>query len=96
MLEDITIVKLTKNILKRFEHNLKGGVLFLCNVETDDIWTGNESSNDLIRLIDGKKNLKEIYTKLQTTFEGYSYNELKESFDSIIEDLLSKKFLEVV
>lgn len=96
MLDENWILKLNKDILKRYEHNLEGGILFLYNVKTDVIWKGNASSNDLIELIDGKKNLNEIYSQLETIFEGYSHNELKESFDSIIDDLLSKNFLEVV
>ncbi len=94
MLHEDLILKLEKNILKRYEHNLKDGVLFLYNVETDDIWLGNESSNDLIKLINGKRTLKEIYLDLMPLFEGYEYEELKVSFDSIVNELIEKNFLE--
>lgn len=96
MIDENTIVKLNKNILKRFEHNLNGGTLFLFDTVTDEVWMGNESSRDLIKLIDGKKRLKEIYTQLAPFFEGYKYNELKESFDAFICSLIDKKFLEYI
>lgn len=96
MLNENSIVKLTKNILKRYEHNAKDGVLFLFDVETNTLWTGNSSTNDLVKLIDGNKTLKDIYLELQESFEGYEYRELKEGFDEIISDLLSKNFLEYV
>lgn len=94
MLEENIVVKLNKDILKRFEHNLNDGVLFLSNVQTDDLWIGNESSNELLKLIDGKKFLKEIYTELTPLFEGYDYDKLRNSFDAIVSELLEKGFLE--
>jgi hypothetical protein len=94
MLNETSIIKLNKNILKRYEHNIKDGVLFLFDVETEEIWTGNSSSNDVIALIDGKKNLKNIYAELQKIFIGYAYEELRESFDSLLQELIDKKFLE--
>lgn len=96
MLEDSLIVKLNKNILRRFEHNINDGVLFLFDVETEKLWIGNSSTNDLVKLIDGEKTLKEIYSKLQSVFEDFSYNELKESFDEIIDELIDKEFLKCV
>lgn len=95
MLNESIIVKLANNILKRFEHNIDNGVLFLYNVETEEIWIGNESSNDIIKLIDGKKSLKEIYSSLMSIFKEYEYLEVKESFDAIVNDLINKNFLEV-
>lgn len=96
MLNENTIVKLNKNVLKRFEHNLRGGTLFLFDVNTNAVWMGNESSNALIKLIDGKKNLKEVYTELMPLFEGYQYSELKESLDSLINGLIDRNFLEYI
>lgn len=96
MLDEHIIIKLNKNILKRFEHNIDNGVLFLFDVQKEELWVGNDSSNDLIKLIDGQKTLKEIYTQLQPFFVEYEYDELKESFDAIINDLIKKRFLERV
>lgn len=96
MLNDDTVLSLTKNILKRFEHNIEEGTLFLHDVQTKETWVGNASSNDLIRLFDGKRNLKEIYETLRPLFEDYEYETFKESFDSLILDLIDKKFLRVV
>lgn len=96
MLNENSIVKLTKNVLKRYEHNVKNGVLFLFDINTEAIWTGNSSSNDLVKLIDGHRTLKDIYLALQKLFDDYEYEELKESFDEIINDLLNKNFLEYV
>lgn len=96
MLNETSIVKLTKNILKRYEHNVRDGVLFLFNIETEALWTGNSSSNDLVKLIDGNRTLKDIYLALKQSFEGYEYEELRENFDEVINDLLNKNFLEYV
>lgn len=96
MIQEKSILKLTKNILKRYEHNLNNGILFLYDVETDDIWAGNESSNDLLKFIDGKSTLKEIYLNLLPIFNEYDYDELKDSFDSLLEELIKKGFLEYV
>jgi hypothetical protein len=96
MLDENIVVGLSENILKRYEHNLQDGILFLYNVETQEIWTGNNSSNDLIKLLDKKSTLKEIYTALQPFFEDYGYDVIKDSFDFVIEELIQKNFLEIV
>lgn len=96
VLSDDTVLSLTKNVLKRFEHNIEDGTLFLHDVETRETWVGNSSSNDLIRLVNGKRTLKEIYENLQPLFEDYEYETFKESFNSLIFDLIGKKFLRVV
>lgn len=96
MLEETLVIKLSKNILKRYEYSTEGSVMFLFNVQTDDLWTGNESSYDLIKLIDGKNTLKEIYSNLQLIFTDYEYEVLRESFDSLITELIDKNFMEIV
>lgn len=96
MLNDASILKLGKKIVKRFEHNMQDGVLFLFDVDTDAIWSGNEASNELIKLVDGKRSLKEIYENLIPLYEGYEYSQVKQSFKSIINELISKSFLEIV
>ena len=95
MLDENNILKLSANILKRYEHNIENGVLFLYNVETEALWTGNSSSNDFIKFIDGKRNLKNIYLDVHSIFEEYEYEEIKNSLDSMINDLIKKDFLEV-
>lgn len=96
MLDENSIIKLSQNILKRYEHNIDDGVLFLYDVKTDDIWIGNSSSNDLVRLIDGSTSLRDIYLKLMPLFEGYKYSEIQESFNVIITELIDKKFIEII
>lgn len=96
MLSEKSIVKLSKNILKRYETSIDNGALILFNVETEEFWIGNKSSNDLIKLLDGKKNLQKIYKILHKVFfEDYSYNEIKKSFDSLIIDLIDKNFFRI-
>lgn len=95
MLNESSILKLNPNILKRFEHNVEDGVLFLYNVKTKLLWKGNESSNYMIKLIDGNRSLKEIYKELQNIFDGYSYEELKNSLDSLIENLITLDIIEL-
>lgn len=95
-MDETSILRIAPYILKRFEQNLDDGVLFLYNVNTNDNWTGNASSFYLINLIDSKRTLKEIYTKLVPLFENYNYEEIKQSFDDLLIGLIKKGFLEVV
>jgi hypothetical protein len=87
------IVKLNENVLKRYEHNLNNGVLFLYNIESEIFWLGNESSYFLVRLLNGHKKLEEIYSELLPLFEGYNPNDIIQSFDNLIDELLEKKFV---
>ena len=59
---------------------------------------GNSVSRELIRLIDGCKNIEDIYNKLISKYSCESEQDLirlVESFNEILEDLLQKKFVEV-
>lgn len=91
-----TIVKLSSDVFKRYEHNVDSGKLFLYNVITDKAWVGNNSSNILLKNLDGKKSLNEIYSEILPLFEGYEYDDLKNSFDSLIYNLIEDNFLKVV
>ena len=93
---DNTIFRLGKNILKRYEHNFKGGTIFLYDVITRDLWIGNASSYDIIQLIDGKNTLSEIYKKLLPAYSMYSEKEAIDSFNSIISELQEKGFVEKI
>lgn len=90
------ILKLSPYVLKRFEENLDGGKLFLYNVNSNDYWIGNASSFYLIRLIDGIKSLEDIYNELLPLFNDYKLEEIKQSFDNLLDGLVNRKFLEVV
>lgn len=94
-MDESLILKLAPHILKRFEQNLDDGVMFLYNVNTDENWTGNSSSFHLIKLINGKRTLKETYNELLPLFEDYDSEEVKQSFNLLLENLISKKFLEI-
>lgn len=95
MLNDMTIIKLNQDVLKRYEHNLEDGVLFLYNVSSHDVWIGNRSANNLIGLLDGKRSLKEIYSVLFPLFKGYEYSIFKENNDKLIYKLINKNFLKI-
>lgn len=95
-MDENLILKLSPYTLKRFEQNLgEDGIMFLYNINTNEPWTGNYSSYCLIKLINGQKTLSEIYKGLLPLFEGYEYDEIKQSFDSLLEDLIDRKFLEI-
>lgn len=95
-MDESTILKLAPHILKRFEQNLDDGVLFLYNVNTNEFWSGNNSSFYVIRLLNGERTLKEVYNELLPLFADYDYKDIKESFDSLLSNLVKKKFVEVV
>jgi hypothetical protein len=91
-----TILQLNDNVLKRFEHNLNDGVIFLFDVKTKNLWTGNVSANELIKQIDGTKTIDTIYTSLEATFTEFTHKEIIDSFDSIISNLLEEQFIKVI
>lgn len=95
MLDD-AIIKLHKDVLKRYEHNLNDGVLFLYHIETHDVWVGNSSSNDLIKCLDGKRSLKEVYSALYSLYGDYNYSVFKNTIMKLLQTLLNKNFLEIV
>ena len=94
MITEKAVLKLGKDILKRFEHNLNGGTMVLFNVLTYDVWFGNSSTLDLFRLINGERTIKNIHNHLVDQYKEYPEDAVIESFDNIILDLLDKKFLE--
>lgn len=96
MFKDTLVLNLNKNVLKRFEPNLNGGTVFLFDMERETFWSGNISVDYLIRLINGKKRLGEIYEELFNIFEDYTQEELINSYNSIIKSLIEKGFLEII
>lgn len=89
------VLKLNNNVLKRYEHNLNDGTVFLFDIAREEVWMGNAAADCLLRLIDGETPLKDIYDYLFPLFEGFSVEELKESFDGIVKNLVEKGFLMV-
>ena len=96
LIKSDAILEIGKYVLKRMEHNLNGGTIILFDTHSFDIWLGNESVNDVLKLIDGKTALGAIYDSILPLYEGYCRNEVIESFNSVIEELLDKKFLVVM
>lgn len=94
ILENSDVYILNKSVIKRFEHNIKDGVLFLYNVDTNTTWIGNSSSLDLIRLIEKKYSIGEIYNTMQSLFIEYDYEIIKSYINNIFTQLLSKNFIE--
>lgn len=93
---DNRILKINKNVLKRYEHNLNDGTVFLFDIEREDVWMGNSAADCLLRLVDGETSLGEIYAYLFPLFEGFSSEELKKSFDDIVKNLVNRGFLMVI
>ena len=95
MIDNNTVLKLGKYVLKRMEHNLNQGTIILFDTNSFDIWFGNASVNDLLKLIDGNTPLTKIYETIFPIYEDYAKEEVVESFNLIIEELLEKNFLEI-
>lgn len=91
-----TILKLNKNIIKRYEHNWKDGTMILYDIDREEAWYGNASTRELINLIDGKTSLEDIYAELFPFYQDFNIEEIIESFNFTIEDLYKKKFIELV
>lgn len=91
-----TIYKLSKYVLKRFEEsaNDEGGLEILYNTKTNKYWLGNASSRYLINLINGENSLDDIYEELsKTVFADFEKKDIKDSFSSIINELLDLGFI---
>lgn len=91
-----TIYKLSKYVLKRFEEsaNDEGGLEILYNTKTNKYWFGNASSRYLINLINGENSLDDIYEELsKTVFADFEKKDIKDSFSSIINELLDLGFI---
>lgn len=91
-----TIFKLSKYVLKRFEEsaNDEGGLEILYNTKTNKYWLGNASSRYLINLINGENSLDDIYEELsKTVFADFEKKDIKDSFSSIINELLDLGFI---
>lgn len=93
MLDKNLVLTLNKNVLKRFEPNLDEGTVFLFNIENETYWSGNAAVDCFIRLLDGESTLQNIYDNLLEIFEGYSQDEIINSYDNIIETLINQDFL---
>ena len=96
MLNKNTILELNRSVLKRFEPNLGDGTVFLFNVENETFWSGNVAVDCFLRFIDGKLTLGEIYSSLLEIFEDYSEEEVIQSYNEIINELIKKEFLVVI
>lgn len=96
MLSDSSVLKMADRVLIRFEENFKDGTLFLYNLNTQQVWSGNRSVYDFVLLIDSKRNLEEIYTEIMPLFQGYSEEEVRNCFDSVAKELVTKGFLETI
>lgn len=87
-------IKLSPSILKRYEHNVDAGILFLFNAKTNQIYKGNILVALFVNLLDGKKNLADIYCELKNIFPEQSEEEIYKGFDCLIKSLIDKNFLE--
>ena len=95
VIDNKTILKLCKNVLKRYEHNLKEGTMLLFDTETEEIWIGNSSSKNLIDLIDGQNNIEDIYSSFLTAYSD-DFETAVSALNSIVEDLILKGFVEII
>lgn len=96
MINENTILTLSKNVFKRYEHNIDNGKLFLYNFVKDKSWIGNSSSNDLLVRIDGKTSLKDVYSSLLPLFDGHEFDDVISAFNSVVNNLIENNFLEVL
>lgn len=91
-----TVLKLNENILKRFEHNLKGGTMILIDTASEELWLGNLSSKLIIDLIDGKNDIETVYSQILSNYDETDFEQVIEALNAIIEDLHTKGFVEIV
>jgi len=91
-----SVLKLNKNTIKRYECNFDNGVFFLFNAVTKKHWTGNNAAYAILKLINGKRTLDEIYTEAKIIFEDFSNEEIADSINPILSEWISEKFINVI
>ena len=96
IIDNNTVLNLNKNILKRYEHNLKDGTMILFDVLTEEIWLGNSSTKEIIDLIDGKNSIQDIYSQILFNYDEKDFENVIEALNLLIEDLFSKNFIEII
>jgi len=96
IIDNNTVLNLNKNILKRYEHNLKDGTMILFDVLTEEIWLGNSSTKEIIDLIDGKNSIQDIYSQILFNYGEKDFENVIEALNLLIEDLFSKNFIEII
>lgn len=96
MLSQNSVLKLNEDVLLRFEANVSNGGLFLFNAKTEEFWTGNIASFEILRLLDGEKNVQQIYEHAKILFQKQDFNDIKKSIEVLFLDLLEKNFLKIV
>ena len=89
-----TVLKLAPNILKRMEY--KVNVFYLFNIETDEIWTGNEAAGLFISQINGKNSINDLLLILKEYFEDYTEEILFSSIVEVFDELLKMNFLQII
>jgi|GEM_PF-3617177 len=93
MFSDQSILTFSFNVLRRYEHNINNGTYFLYHIKSKEMWTGNRSSFEMLNIIDGKKRLKDIYRESQLVFSDFSINDIKNSINCILNELIAKNFI---
>jgi len=91
-----SIIKLNSSIIKRFEKNINGGTIFLFNSDTDEIWTGNLASYQIIKFIDEKIRVEELCNLFLSYFSNYDREQVLNSVYCVLKELIDKNFLEVI
>ena len=90
---DNTTLKLSKNILKRYEPDIDGGTYFLFDTTNKKLWTGSFSSKLLLDLLDGQTSTKEIKNKFAIILNNDDIDAVNNSVDVIFSELIKQHFL---
>ena len=89
-----SIITLKNDILIRYEHNYKEGVVILINTNNGELWVGNKECGELISLLRANnKPLKNIYAELLSKYEECDIENVFNSINIVIEGLYKNNFL---
>lgn len=81
------------DVMQRYEPNISGGLFFLYKASNKTFWMGNESSFRILKLFNGKKNMRSIYELIKPYFCEFDFNDLKSNLNDILEELIDKEFI---
>lgn len=86
-------IKLSKNVLKRYEPNIDNGLFLLYNAKNKEFYESNPSFGMIINAIDGTFCIEEIINIVSKNNPQFSKQDIKTSLIELFNDLYEKGFI---
>jgi hypothetical protein len=91
-----SVLAVSEETLARYEPELDGGTLFLFNITTGKIFTGNPSVNQVYSLVDGKRSFDQIVAAVAAQLQGTDVAAVRQPAQQVLGHLLDCELLRLV